>query len=104
MSASGWPRDLIICRCEEVTVGEVEDLVARGITDPNQIKRLCRMGMGLCQGRTCGSVLEALVARLSGQGAAAVGYLAARAPVRPVPACDIAAASDADLPDFADPH
>lgn len=53
--------DMIICRCEEITVGEVRHAIreqeARTVTE---VKRRCRAGMGLCQGRTC----EKLVSRI----------------------------------------
>jgi len=98
------PLELVLCRCEEVTVGEVLELVDRGITDPNELKRLCRIGMGLCQGRTCGAALESLVVRYTGKKPTEVGFLAARPPVRPVPLVDLAKARDVDEAEFSDPH
>lgn len=52
--------ELIICRCEEVTVGQIRGAIARGAVTITALKRRTRAGMGLCQGRTC----EALVARI----------------------------------------
>jgi len=42
-----------LCRCEEITVGEVRELIRKGCTSFDEIKRLSRAGMGPCQGRTC---------------------------------------------------
>lgn len=61
--------DLIICRCEEVTVDQVRDAIARGAVTITAIKRRTRAGMGLCQGRTCEMlVAQILVAELSEPG------------------------------------
>jgi bacterioferritin-associated ferredoxin len=39
--------DTIICRCEEVTAGQVRDAARRlGVTGPNQMKAFLRCGMG----------------------------------------------------------
>lgn len=52
--------DLIICRCEEITRGEILQAIREGARDCTGIKRRTRAGLGLCQGRTC----ELLVQRL----------------------------------------
>ena len=43
----------IVCRCEEVTAGELRRLIAAGHDSPAALKRACRVGMGRCQGRYC---------------------------------------------------
>ncbi len=52
--------DVIVCRCEEVTAGEVRSAIRDGAVDIAGVKRRTRAGMGLCQGRTC----EAIIARI----------------------------------------
>lgn len=47
--------DTIICRCEDVTYGELKQ--QHNLQDA---KLLCRCGMGNCQGRVCGSALQFL--------------------------------------------
>jgi D-hydroxyproline dehydrogenase subunit alpha len=56
--------DTQICRCEEVTVGEVSAAVALGARDARAVKLLARPGMGWCQGRICGSAVASLTAAL----------------------------------------
>jgi NAD(P)H-nitrite reductase large subunit len=56
---AGWaerlPDDTVVCRCEEVTAGEVRTAVgALGAGDLRTVKLLTRAGMGWCQGRVCG--------------------------------------------------
>ena len=43
-------KDLIICRCEEVTEGEIKKAIRSGARTITGIKRRTRAGMGLCQG------------------------------------------------------
>ena len=46
-------KDIIICRCEDVTLDDLHRLLDLGYTDFEVIKRLLRLGMGPCQGTTC---------------------------------------------------
>jgi sarcosine oxidase subunit alpha len=50
--------ETIICRCERVTAGEIRSLIQSGKTDVNEIKALCRAGMGACGGKTCFSLIN----------------------------------------------
>eukprot|EP01037_Dinobryon_pediforme_P002108 gene2108-2145_t len=49
------PDETIICRCEEVTAGDIRARAAVGRSGPNQLKAFTRAGMGPCQGRMSGS-------------------------------------------------
>ena len=59
-----WLNDqTVICRCEEVSVGNLKYAVNElGATDSRTAKLLTRCGMGLCQGRVCGRSVVDLVA------------------------------------------
>lgn len=85
------PDDTPICRCEEVTAGEVRAAIAAGARSLDALKPALRVGQGLCQGRTCGPVLARLVAAETGRPVEAGGLFQARPPVRPVPLAVIAA-------------
>lgn len=50
-------RDRIVCRCEEISYGEIIDAVRSGRKSVKAIKRTTRAGMGACQGRTCGKLI-----------------------------------------------
>ena len=72
----------IVCRCEEVTAGELRRHIAAGHDSPASLKRACRVGMGRCQGRYC----AATVARLcNGEEVGEFGLFAPRPPAKPVP-------------------
>ncbi len=60
------PRDprVTVCRCEEVSVADIEHAIARGCSGPNQIKAFLRCGMGPCQGRMCAGIVSAIFADL----------------------------------------
>ncbi len=82
--------DTILCRCEEVTLGQVQDAVALGQTTTNEVKMVTRCGMGECQGRMCGQLVARAVAKAAGKTVAQVGLLAPRPPLFPIPIADLA--------------
>ncbi len=60
-------KDVIICRCSDVTLEEVRALIKEGYTTLDEIKRITRAGMGPCQGRTCGPLILREIANITGQ-------------------------------------
>lgn len=83
----------IVCRCEEVTAGQVRAAAALGATGPNQAKAYLRTGMGPCQGRMCGTTVAAVIAESRGISIAEAGALRPRAPFKPITVGELA-----DLP------
>jgi len=83
--------DVIVCRCEEVTVGDIREAVATGALGPNQAKAFTRCGMGPCQGRMCGPTVTALIGQIRGVPPEEVGYYRLRPPLKPIPLAEIAA-------------
>ncbi|HSB78288.1 MAG TPA: NAD(P)/FAD-dependent oxidoreductase [Candidatus Methylomirabilis sp.] len=77
--------DTILCRCEEVTLGEIKAALVGGVIDMNEVKRATRMGMGNCQGRMCGPALQEIIARACGISPADIRPLNPRPPIKPVP-------------------
>ena len=55
--------DMIICRCEEVTIGEIRKAVHDGMFTLTEIRRYLRTGMGLLQGRTLSRLVEGIVVK-----------------------------------------
>jgi sarcosine oxidase subunit alpha len=45
--------DIIVCRCERVSVGEIRKWIRFGVRDFNELKALTKAGMGSCGGKTC---------------------------------------------------
>lgn len=109
----GWARASVVhargaayvCQCEEVTARELlelrppryldvppdqrndrslETLLGAGPPHPDQVKRLTRAGMGVCQGRRCREQVAALLALQSGETLGAIPLAGYRAPTRPL--------------------
>ena len=74
----------IVCRCEEVTAGQIREHVRIGCLGPNQAKAYSRAGMGPCQGRICGLVVSEIIAGIRGVSPGTVGYYRIRSPIKPV--------------------
>ncbi len=95
-----------VCQCEEVTAREILEvrpprylgwphplrnsadlsaLLGNGVPNADQVKRLTRAGMGLCQGRRCREQGAALLALGAGTALGDVPLATFRAPVRPMP-------------------
>lgn len=90
--------DTIVCRCEEVTAGEVQGFLKDNphVSDVNAVKLGCRTGMGLCQGRYCQHTVMHMVASHCGRPVDQVGIFAAQAPVKPVAIAALAASPALD--------
>ncbi|SEW01212.1 (2Fe-2S)-binding protein [[Clostridium] fimetarium] len=76
--------DMIICRCEEITKGEIRSAVHDGMYTLTDIRRFLRTGMGLCQGQTCAKLVKGIVSRELGVSPADLEPATARAPMRPI--------------------
>ena len=76
--------NIIICRCEEITKGEIRKAVHEGMFTLTEIRRYLRTGMGLCQGQTCGKLVMGIVAREVGVPSSELDAASSRAPMRPI--------------------
>lgn len=52
------PKNVIICRCSDVTLQDLYDLFKEGYHTFEEIKRIKRVGMGPCQANTCGKMVQ----------------------------------------------
>jgi len=84
--AAQAPDELVVCRCENITAGELRRTVlAGGVDELNRLKALTRVGMGRCQGRMCGVAAAEILAQASGKAIDQVGRLRGQAPIKPIP-------------------
>lgn len=90
--------DTVICRCEEVTAGEIRAQTRIGCVGPNQTKAFSRCGMGPCQGRYCGLTVTEILARENKMSPQEVGSYRVRAPLKPVTLGELA--SLAEIPEL----
>lgn len=56
----------LVCRCEDVTLDEVEHAVAEGFDDIESLKRYTGFGTGWCQGRQCVTLCAKILAARTG--------------------------------------
>lgn len=104
IGAGGW--DVHACQCEEVSRREIVDLqppryldwgssqmpargldalAADGPLSQDQVKRLTRAGMGLCQGRRCREQIALLLALTAKRPVGEIPLASYRPPLRPLP-------------------
>lgn len=81
----------MVCRCEEVSAGDIRGYAKLGCIGPNQAKAFGRAGMGPCQGRFCGLTVTGLLAEENGQSPDETGYYRIRPPLKPVTLGELAA-------------
>ena len=43
----------IVCRCSDININTIKEYIEKGFTSIDELKRILRLGMGPCQGRTC---------------------------------------------------
>jgi thioredoxin reductase len=113
------PESTLVCQCEEVSRADLigvqppgylprpEKLAARsletlledGPPDAEQVKRLTRAGMGLCQGRRCREQVSLLLAMAANLPPVAAPRGNWRVPVRPLPLGVMADSAQAEAMD-----
>lgn len=83
-------KKLIICRCEEITEGEIREAIKRGAKTITEIKKMTRAGMGICQGRTCSKLVARTLSEMTGKKLKEIKLDTSRPPIRPVKLSDLA--------------
>lgn len=78
------PEETVICRCEDVRMGDIKKAILNGHTTTGAIKKATRIGMGACQGRICGPVLYDIVSAFTKISPNDIPLLSVRPPVKPV--------------------
>ncbi len=78
-------KEVIICRCEDVTLYDIKEAIKAGYNDMESLKRHLQIGTGPCQGKTCIPLTEKILARELHKKIDEVGNPTARPPESPVP-------------------
>ena len=84
----------IVCRCEDVTLHELEATMSRGYTDIESIKRYTGFGTGWCQGKWC---LAMCVRLIHERGGETERPITPRPPYHPVSFADLAGLAELGL-------
>lgn len=73
----------IVCRCHDVTEGDIEDAIDAGYDDLETLKRITGVTTGHCQGKTCLMLTMNILARIKGTRMMETTKI--RAPIDPIP-------------------
>ena len=76
---------IVLCRCEDVTLADLEHSVSRGYRDIEEVKRYTGFGTGPCQGKECLAAVATQLAILTQQPPAAIPPFTSRPPLAPTP-------------------
>ncbi|HEV3189290.1 MAG TPA: (2Fe-2S)-binding protein [Polyangiaceae bacterium] len=71
----------LACRCEDVTLRDLDEAIERGYDDIESLKRYTGFGTGWCQGKWC---LALCARRLVERGGSAALPITPRPPVHPI--------------------
>lgn len=74
----------VVCRCEDLTLEDIRELIKKGYKSVDEIKRVSRCGMGPCQGRTCRDIVLNELAKAEGKNVSELKMSTFRPPVKPV--------------------
>ena len=89
--------EIVVCRCEEVTAGEIRAAARAGAGDPNQVKAFTRCGMGPCLGRICGITASSIIADAAGRLMTETGLFRVRPPLRPITLAQLASIEEREV-------
>lgn len=76
--------EIMLCRCEGISLKQVRECIRRGLTTVDEIKRATRAGMGPCSGRTCRQLIQNEIAKMTGVKVADQPLPTYRAPSTPI--------------------
>ena len=74
---------MIICRCEEVTYGELVETVEQYNCTARELKLRTRAGMGYCGGRTCRTAVDSIAQTTADRDVTQI-TLKYQPPIRPI--------------------
>jgi bacterioferritin-associated ferredoxin len=72
---------VIVCRCSDVSLKELRDLIDEGYHTFEEIKRITRIGMGPCQGKTCGQIVLRELSKATGKPITDLDFQTNRPPI-----------------------
>lgn len=77
-------QQLIICRCEEVSLEKLEETAKKFNCTARELKLRTRAGMGFCGGRTCRPAVDKIISELTSEKPTDDIPLKVQPPVRPI--------------------
>jgi sarcosine oxidase subunit beta len=75
---------ILICRCEDVLLHEIEEAIVSGHTDVESLKRYTGFGTGVCQGKSCVATVARVLYERTGCAASTLAPFTPRPPIAPI--------------------
>ena len=85
---------IIICRCEDITLQQIDEAIEQGFTTFEDLKRILRVGMGPCQANTCGHLIQSYLSQKLGVSIEVVKTHKVRPPLIGITLDDIVTGSE----------
>ena len=77
-------KSVIVCRCEEISYEEIEEVITQGGRTFDDIKRITRCGMGACQSKICSKLVAEVIHKQTGLSMEQIYPPRFRMPISPV--------------------
>lgn len=87
-------KSTIVCRCEEVTLEQLEQTAKQFNCSPRELKLRTRAGMGFCGGRTCRPAVDKVLLNVTDLRPSDHVPLKVQPPVRPISLSSLGGAID----------
>lgn len=85
MTTANQDEEVIVCRCRDVTEGEIREAILDGFDTMELLKRKTKIGTGTCGGRTCLPHVRRILSEETGKEPEEVKLPRTRSPIIPVP-------------------
>ncbi|MFP4135713.1 MAG: (2Fe-2S)-binding protein [Candidatus Acetothermia bacterium] len=77
--------EIIVCRCRDVTEGEIREAISEGFDTIELLKRKTKIGTGTCGGRTCLTHVRRILAEGTSTSPDETKLPRTRSPIIPIP-------------------
>lgn len=91
------PDQTMICRCEDINLGQIRKEISNGVTQLDAMKKATNCGMGKCQGRTCGPIIQEILTAHAQATPEDIRPYSVRNPIKPVPLSALAESNGKEL-------
>lgn len=89
---------IIVCRCEDVTLEDLQEAFQAGFRDLESLKRFAGFGTGFCQGKSCVCHAARFLASVKGGDDVVSDPPRTRPPLRPTPMASLVGTDPEPVP------
>lgn len=89
---------VLVCRCEDVLLTDLEAAIDAGHLDVESLKRYTGFGTGVCQGKSCVAHVAGILIHRTGMSPDLIAPFTPRPPLAPIPLALLAAPDEEEGP------